>query len=351
MSDRRQQARRGLEIPPVEPLSDLSWLRVERAVFAELDAARAAAPPVPARRSHRWMFALAAPLAAAAAVVLWLVIPSAPAPHERPARLATADSKTEVVFGDSVITAEAHSTLVMGGSSDGGVLIVLERGGATFEVSPRQHRPAFRVEAGDVSVRVVGTRFSVSRSGDAASVHVLEGTVEVVARGRRVLVHAGDSWSSSGDREAAARDSASSGAAAAPSEPPLAVPAVMVPAPPAPSETRTKPRKERAPAVEAPEPEPEEVDDDLSGPRGPTTKEQFEEAARLERSDPEQALRSYRTLARGTGPWAANALYAEARLSFDRGDQRRAKKRLAEYLRRFPGGANAADARALLDRM
>jgi TolA-binding protein len=61
-----------------------------------------------------------------------------------------------------------------------------------------QHRSlvdAFVVKAGGVSVRVVGTLFSVGVGGDGAvSVRVVEGTVAVEAAGARALVHAGESW-------------------------------------------------------------------------------------------------------------------------------------------------------------
>jgi hypothetical protein len=62
-------------------------------------------------------------------------------------------------------------------------------------------------------------------------------------------------------------------------------------------------------------------------------------------------MRAYRRLAAGRGAWAANALYAAARLSLDRGDRTTASQLAHAYLARFPRGANAADARALLDRI
>jgi hypothetical protein len=327
MSDPRRPRADRLGPPPIEPLSDLSWVRVERAVFAELDAAAAPVTEAPVRR--RWPV-LIAPLAAVAALVVWLVVrPAVPeGGHERPARIVTADSATELSFGDAVVTAAPRSTLVMGGSAQGGVLIVVERGGATFEVAPRAGRPPFRVEAGDVSIRVVGTRFTVGRSAETATVQVIEGTVEIVARGQRVFVSAGSSWP----------PGPSAQAPAAPATPATVdmPPAVVDPAEP----PRKKPRQDG-----------DDDDEDEAGPREPTSKEQFEAAARLERTEAGAALTRYRTLSRGTGPWAANALFAAGRLSFDRGDGDMARRLLTRYLRRFPGGANAADARALLDRL
>jgi hypothetical protein len=335
MSDPRRPRTDRLGPPPIEPLSDLSWVRVERAVFAELDAAAAPVTGAPARR--RWPV-LIAPLAAVAALVVWLVVrPAVPdGGHEGPARIVTADSATELSFGDAVVTAAPRSTLVLGGNAQGGVLIVVERGGATFEVAPRAGRPPFRVEAGDVSIRVVGTRFTVARSAETATVQVIEGTVEIVARGRRVFVTAGESWP----------PGPSAAAPAAPVAPPAPAPPDTLDMPPAVVAPAEPPRRKPRPAAED-----DEDDEDEAGPREPTSKEQFEAAARLERTEPGAALTRYRTLARGTGPWAANALFAAGRLSFDRGDGDMAHRLLTRYLRRFPGGANAADARALLDRL
>ena len=80
-------------------------------------------------------------------------------------------------------------------------------------------------------------------------------------------------------------------------------------------------------------------------------RERFESAAALEVRDPLVAARIYRELASGSGPWAANALFAEARLWAERGQREAARALLSAYLDRFPGGPNAADARALLIRL
>ena len=61
--------------------------------------------------------------------------------------------------------------------------VVLERGRVECEVPPRNDRPPFSVEAGDVTVRVVGTHFSVARSGSKdVEVDVQRGVVQVTAR-------------------------------------------------------------------------------------------------------------------------------------------------------------------------
>jgi TolA-binding protein len=77
----------------------------------------------------------------------------------------------------------------------------------------------------------------------------------------------------------------------------------------------------------------------------------FEQATRLERSDPERASRLYRSLESGTDSWAQNALYARGRLAASRGNRAEARRLLQRYLDRFPRGSNAADARAVLERL
>jgi hypothetical protein len=86
-------------------------------------------------------------------------------------------------------------------------------------------------------------------------------------------------------------------------------------------------------------------------PVRPSDRQVYEAAARREVSDPEGAMATYRTLAAGGGPWAANALFASGRLSAERGRRADAKRLLGEYLTRYPRGPNAEDARRLLDGM
>ena len=97
-------------------------------------------------------------------------------------------------------------------------------------------------------------------------------------------------------------------------------------------------------AARSPEPSPPAV-------TSAALRERFDSAAALEVRDPVAAARIYRELASGSGPWAANALFAEARLSAERGQREAARALLSAYLDRFPDGPNAADARALLIRL
>jgi hypothetical protein len=73
----------------------------------------------------------------------------------------------------------------------------------------------------------------------------------------------------------------------------------------------------------------------------------FERAARLESADAPLALALYLSLAAGDDEWAANALYAAARLEIDRGLYQAGAEHLTEYLARFPRGENSIDVRGL----
>ncbi|MCA9677924.1 MAG: FecR domain-containing protein, partial [Myxococcales bacterium] len=267
-------------------------------------------------------------------------------------RVVTQDAASEVSFGEATIEVHEHSALTLAGDAERGVFVMIERGAASFAVAPRAGRPPFVVQAGDVMVRVIGTQFMVSRSGDAARVEVTVGHVEVVARGHRVQVHAGESWSSDGEREAAARGSATgSGDVAAahlssdPGNPAgwEATPGSQEGQPDgavAPGADRSGgPSQDGDPGAAQPRPRHRPVLDD---------KARFDHAGALEPTDPRAALAEYRALARGKGTWAANALYAAGRLSAELGDREAAAQLLRRYLDRYPHGGNAADARSLL---
>lgn len=331
--------------PPVDELSDIAWARVERRLWTELDRAPVVADEPPrsspdARRRWPWLMVGAV----AAAIVAVLAWPTPRRPLTAPAsRVVTTEAATEVSYGDAAITIAPRSAVVMQGQADHGVAILLERGRATFAVAPRVGRPPFVVLAGAVQVRVVGTRFTVTRSGDDARVDVAHGEVEVVAWGRREVLLDGASWSSDGVREAAGERPVTipnpGGVAAAHFSPSVPAPAQAPSRPsPPPSVASVAPVLPAAPAAPP------------SAPAVAERRAAFEAAAALEVSDPAAALRAYRQVASGTDAWAANALFAAARLAFGQGDRDLAARFARSYLTRFSTGANAADARDLLDR-
>jgi hypothetical protein len=334
---------------PIEPLSEATWNRIEKAVFDELDDRIPAARPA-RERTLRWpLIALGAVVAIQAAVALLFLFAKSDSRDSGragldSARFVTGKEPNETLLGDVAIGLEPESALVVVKNAAAGSLVVLERGAARFSVPPREQRPAFVVQAGEVRVEVVGTRFLVERIGGSARVEAYEGKVRVVARGQSNLLQRGERWPESAptntatemkpqaaDRYAlgvgqahivdrAAQEHVVDGAAQPPVVGRAAQPHVV--------------DRAAQPQVVAPD-------------RG----ERFERAALLEASDPRQALRIYRRLAAEGGRWGENALYAMGRLEMERGQRANAARLLRTYLDRHPHGANASDARALVERL
>jgi ferric-dicitrate binding protein FerR (iron transport regulator) len=211
-------------------------------------------------------------------------------------------------IGDSELTLAQASELRVSGGDAQGWFLALDAGRIECHVLPRAERPPFVVIAGETRVSVVGTRFSVDQSPEGTAVAVDEGTVRVEAHGHTTELVAGESWT---ETTPPARSGVESSA-------PILEP----------------PRKAQVPEGTS-----------------PAATRRFERAARLESSRPEAALRLYRALRKKPSPLAASALYAEARLQFELGRPRRAKPLLQHYLKRYPEGANAGDARELLERL
>ena len=295
---------------PIEPLSDSSWNRVERALFEELDdrARSGASRPssiAPRVGLPRWaLVAIAAVvlLQGAVAAMLWLRSDRGGSSQLASTRFTSGASASEALIGDVAIRLEPGSALVAVADAGNGSLCVLERGAVRFSVPPRGSRPAFVVQAGDTRVEVIGTQFRVERIAGSARVETFEGKVRVSARGETRLVARGETWS---------------------------------PAPVPGSDQAV-----RVPGVQGELPAAE-----------PAQRVRFEQAAAREATEPGHALRIYRGLAQESGPWAQNALYAAARLELELGHSARAERALRSYLQRHPQGANAADARALLQRL
>jgi hypothetical protein len=339
-------ARRKLEI---EPLSDARWARVERAVLQAAAVADSSRERGTARRAgargpgegSRWrpaaaILVLAGALAAIAGGLTWRAfVPSTPAGATR---VETAANGSRVEFGDSTIDVGPTSAVRLAGDETRGVVVTLDRGRVECDVAPRRGRPAYVVEAGGVEVRVVGTHFVVTRTGDSVAVDVQRGQVEVTSDGNESLVGAGDHWPSAGPARAVA---GASGETTAPLAPSTASAAGA--GSPSPGGASREPGSVHG-----------AVDSRPGTTRGPalaSPREQYEAASKLEAQQPEAAVAAYRELSRQGGAWGENALFAAGRLQADRGSTDDARRLLREYLGRYPGGPNAADARQLLDRL
>lgn len=355
--------------PPVEPMSDVAWSRIERGLWSRMDvegtAADAGRTPSAARR---WWI-VAAPIVAVAAAAAIVIGTRASPPEiavtEEPARVVSGSAPSSVSFGDSHVELGAHTAVVMSHES-GHPIVLLDRGAAWFTVAPRMQRPEFVVRAGDATVRVVGTRFRVARSDEQIAVDVEHGLVDVQFRGGVVKLGASQHWSS----DAPGKISALAGTL--PPFGPLASSEPIRPSTSPSTEPRSEPAQtppEPKPAPKlAPRPDPKlggtrEAEADLKPDSKPDPqlggthvtdadrdRAEYDRLASLEPNDPDAALAGYLLIARGTSRWADLALFAAARLAADRHNPR-AETLLGVYLVRFPSGANATDAKQLLARL
>lgn len=325
--------------PPVEPMTNTAWTRVERGLFERLD--QPASRPLSASRPRWPWLAIPAFAVAAAAVIAILVatretseppivVTPTPSPIV-PSRVVAGDTPSMVSYGDAHLTVDAHAAIVMdreGGSPS----VLVERGEVSFSVAPREGAP-YIVRAGDVVVRVVGTQFRVARYEERVTVAVERGLVDVQFRGEVHRLSAGQAWSS---HEQTASNSPAPTPAPIP-EPvvePVVEPAAPLPAP-------TKPALGPSGKIVVEKTNKVRNDEDAA---------KFRFLSSIERKDPARAIEGYLELSQGNSEWSANALYAAGRLAFDRAEKR-ARTFLTIYLQRFPKGRNAEDARQLLNRL
>jgi transmembrane sensor len=125
---------------------------------------------------------------------------------------------------------------------DGVEIAQLTAGGAWFDVRPNPNR-TFRVEAGDVVVEVLGTRFAVDRAERGVRVLVDHGRVRVKWKGgERILTNGEDGWFPLSD-SATASLTPEPAAPAAALEPEPAVAAIAEPAPEAQPAELPRPKK------------------------------------------------------------------------------------------------------------
>ena len=308
----------------IEPLEKARWDRIERELRDRLEHEPASGRQVAGERDARSRPLFALVLAGAAAVVVgglaWEKLHTGtPVAVHAPAvaRVETQDAPSHVELGGATLEVGAHSAARIDGNDETGLAITLDHGSVECEVAPRHGRPPFVVRSGDVEVRVVGTHFVVDREGGATHVTVQRGVVEVESHGTTTRVAAGSAWPETAMNAPEPRPSA------ALTDTPL---------------VRSAPKPQASAPIAA---------ETATAPSTPSPRERYDRAITLEASRPDEALSIYRDLAAGDGSWAMNALYAEARLELERGEKDSARKLFAEYLRRYPSGPNANDAREL----
>jgi len=227
--------------------------------------------PAPRRSYARYWLWAPALAGLVAVLVLWQKSREAPSPAPAPAladaQLETKNDELKVTLADgSRLQVAAQSSVRVQGNQASAVALALTRGVVTCDVTHREGR-SFTVVAHDVTVRVVGTRFSVKTTSEPqprVEVSVSRGVVEITSTRRPGIVArvaAGQSWSS---------ELPSTGFSAAA---PVAVVAPSV-------------------AVSAPEPKREP-------PPPPTARELFEKAGESRRSgDAKAAANAYAELLR-----------------------------------------------------
>jgi hypothetical protein len=304
-------------IKPIQvevPISEARRERVEREVFARLDAMRdvdRANTIAPLRGRRLPMIAAGFAFAAAAASVVILVAREAPPPPpSSPSLVVTpAGGSSRFTVGDSVIDAGSDTSVEVAHDATGGTTLVLARGSVDCDVTPAPGRPPFRVVAGDVTVEVVGTRFAVSRVGTVTRVDVTRGKVSVHGNGEKRLLGAGQSWSSA---PVVAQE-------APPTPPPAPAPRV---APEPPAEIEIAPEPARA--------------------TKPLSPEAAYNAALAIKNDKKRA-KAYRAVANGNHTWAAVSLLNLAELQA-KSDLDATLATLDELQRRFPRATNAEEA-------
>lgn len=360
----------------VEPLPEQRWARIERSLVTRLEyelepPRRASERPHKGANARTLLFAALA-MAAAAALVILIPVWRQGTTLEHPSRITTGPSPSHLALPGLVLDVEPESAVVVGAETPQGMLVVIDRGSIVCQVAPRPSTAPLIVQAGELMVKVVGTRFSVTRLGEVARVKVFEGVVEITSRGESTRVSAGESWppevrqptsKSNSAAEAGSGDVTLPLASSVLPGPVLPGPALRSPA--APQAPRPSAGNVRADAVVARRSQDPSPAVEKSSPSVPPSKEAaaaqdvprrsrqdvFEEATTLERSDPSRAARLYHQLESGSDSWAQNALYARGRLAASRGNSGEARRLLEQYLARFPRGSNAEDARALLGRL
>lgn len=297
----------------VEELADADWARIEEVVFAELDGETSLPTSAPRKRPHYALVLTAVAAASVAASVLLMA--SLDTFTGRDDSVARTTSSTrfrggaeggELALDDIRLVLGPDSQGLAVGSSESGWVIALDEGRVGFIVAPRDERPQFVVQAANTRVEVVGTRFLVTRDGEHVEVEVQEGVVRVTHAGEASELRARQRWSSA-------------------------------------EEQNPQPTVE----TETSDVVPTET------PRAPhrlSDTQTYERAAALEAQDPASAVRLYRRLARGGGPWAEAALFARGRLEMESGSAESGSRVLRRYLQRYPRGVNAQDARFLLNR-
>jgi hypothetical protein len=251
-----------------------------------------------------------------------------------PSRVVTpVGGESRFIVGDAVIDAKSDTSVVVQHGDNGAITLVLDRGAVDCDVEPRHGRPPFRVLAGDLSVEVVGTRFTVTRT-PALRVDVARGKVKVTSSTGTTLVEAGESWPTITAEAKPVVDRPVG-------EQPVEQPAVEQP-------VVDEPAEAPSPPVAAPKP--------ATKPKAAATAQTEQEelaqksmrvALKLEATEPAKAASIYRAIATDsntTPQLASAALISLAQVQLDGlRDPAAALKTVDEHVKRFPTSVSAEE--------
>lgn len=144
------------------------------------------------RRWRRGMLVVLLPLVLGVGVAGRLA--RSPAPVAGSVSWSEAPDSRVVRLGDGSLATLADGARIQQtvDTASDGVTVELAHGSARFDVVRHPARSPFRVVAGQVSIEVVGTIFTVERRGPAARVAVDKGRVRVAWGGGEILLGPGD---------------------------------------------------------------------------------------------------------------------------------------------------------------
>ncbi len=324
-----------------------------RRVFEELERSSSA------RRIRRRVAVGVLATAAAVAGTLWRVDP--PAPSVAPALETLANAPATAVQstrspmalnfrdGTHVLPHDATSEVMIAAAGPRETQIQLRRGGARFDVTPNPDR-RFTVDAGLVTVEVLGTEFDCIRAGDRVTVDVLRGRVSVSWPGGSKILGKGETGVFPPDVQATSDDDVHD---PAPSQTPDAIGS-------APPPSRT-PRDVETLLREADQARKLGRTRAALGILRRVVREHGRDSraplAAFSIGRIELERKNYRTAARffakvrsmGKTPLAEHALAREAEAWAASGMRERAQDRAREYLRLHPNGPRATEVRRLLE--
>ena len=319
------------------------------------------------RRRRRTLRRIALVSAAAACAVFvaavrlqWLPIsterPVVARSQPAPTPAARIDHTVRLRDGSSAMPLDSSSEITILEQTPAHVGLSLTRGSGRFEVAPRPER-SFSVRAGDVTITVVGTAFSVERIADRVGVSVERGTVRVEwGVGSRLLTKGESGWFPP------------LAAAVAPEPNEVRRPVVPVvkvakikteQAPPGPLSIKAESAEDLLLAADSmrmtghPERGAELLRRILrehhGDPRAPLAAFTLGRLLLMELGRPQEAATAFAEVRRlsPTGAFAEDALAREVEAWSQAGQTEQAQERARDYLRLYPGGRRAATVRSM----